>query len=500
MADGVLLKKVRKPNMGLRTGGPKAQKMSDLVLSDRWRKFPLCWAGVFAVDFAMMTLRKKIARLPSQDEFRSLINVVTEVLQDLSAIRWEDGDGGDGFYGFFCRHHLSSMPKRVCHLCGDEENIISGNKLREILQKRVGQIFQAEEEEREEELCILSGEKKCHVTFKSDIGKRSANEDDFTVMAYLPFLLSSDVLRCLHDRPFFFHNKDDDEKKKRKKSRRREGGEEGDKGGEKKKEVKDKENKDKEDKDKEKDKEKKKKKKREKSISGFGGDGKAYPHMLCGVYDGHFGRQASEWVRILLHLLILSDPEFESNPKDSFIRAYTDIDFFINLQAESAGWAPGSTALTALFYDDKILLANVGDCQAVLCRNGIAIDLVSPHSPGRLDEKIRLLQAGVAVEFIGTWRVNGMLAVSRSIGDISYKDSVCPTPEISEVELHESDEFLLIASDGLWDVMTSQDAVEFVINKQKEGKRSKEICSLLVEKAIQLKSTDNVTVVLVGFR
>ena len=58
------------------------------------------------------------------------------------------------------------------------------------------------------------------------------------------------------------------------------------------------------------------------------------------------------------HSLPLPSPFFSSP-----FRAYTDIDFFVNLQAGAAGWFAGSTALTALFYDDKIMIANVGDCQ-----------------------------------------------------------------------------------------------------------------------------------------
>jgi len=246
----------------------------------------------------------------------------------------------------------------------------------------------------------------------------------------------------------------------------------------------------------EKEEEKKEEKEREKEKENYYG----LPTFFCGVYDGHHGRQAAEWVRIFLHLLILSDPEITHNPQAAFIRAFTDLDSFINEQAETAGWSPGSTALTALFYSDRILLANVGDCQAVLCRNGVAIDLVSPHSPGRVDEKIRLIESGVTVEFFGTWRVNGMLAVSRSIGDLALKNSVCPTPEVSEIKIHELDEFLLIASDGLWDVLTSQDAVDFVRNELATGKKSSLICTSLVEKALGLKSQDNVTIVLLVFQ
>lgn len=69
---------------------------------------------------------------------------------------------------------------------------------------------------------------------------------------------------------------------------------------------------------------------------------------------------------------------------------------------------------------------------------------------------------GGRIVHIGTWRVEGVLAVTRAIGDRRLKKYVCSAPEISERKLTEDDEYLILASDGVWDVMSSQDAVDVI--------------------------------------
>lgn len=78
------------------------------------------------------------------------------------------------------------------------------------------------------------------------------------------------------------------------------------------------------------------------------------------------------------------------------------------------------------------------------------------HKPNSKEERQRIENAGGVVVWAGTWRVGGVLAVSRAFGDRPLKRYVIATPEIKEETLKDEDEFLILASDGLWDVISNQ--------------------------------------------
>lgn len=136
--------------------------------------------------------------------------------------------------------------------------------------------------------------------------------------------------------------------------------------------------------------------------------------------------------------------------------------------------------------------ANVGDARAVLCRGGKAVRLTYDHKGSDAQEAKRITDAG---GFVMNNRVNGVLAVTRSLGDASMKEFVVGSPYTTETTLDEQDEFLIVACDGLWDVTEDQDAVDFiraVADPQEASKR-------LLENAITNYSTDNLSVMVVRF-
>ena len=118
----------------------------------------------------------------------------------------------------------------------------------------------------------------------------------------------------------------------------------------------------------------------------------------------------------------------------------------------------------------------MGDSRAVLSRFGQAVPLSEDHKPNLPQERARIERAGGFVEQqhngpISTFRINGNLNLSRSIGDLDYKcnEKLAPceqiissTPDIIEYARQEGDEFLLLASDGVWDRIDNQEAVDFV--------------------------------------
>ncbi|KAL9669063.1 hypothetical protein QQ045_006604 [Rhodiola kirilowii] len=105
-----------------------------------------------------------------------------------------------------------------------------------------------------------------------------------------------------------------------------------------------------------------------------------------------------------------------------------------------------------------VLIANAGDCRAVLGKRGRAVELSRDHIPNAASERLRIDKLG-GVEYDGY--LNGQLSVSRALGDWHMKGPR-QEPEVEELLLTEEDEFLILGCDGLWDVMSSQCAVTIV--------------------------------------
>lgn len=188
--------------------------------------------------------------------------------------------------------------------------------------------------------------------------------------------------------------------------------------------------------------------------------------------------------------------------KDAFLK--TDAEF----ANDGCAAMVGSTALVALVGSRKIWLANCGDSRAVLCRNAKAVPLTDDHKPEREDEAERVEKAGGQVLYWNGHRVMGVLAMSRAIGDHGLRPYIIPEPEVSVLCRTEDDDFMLLASDGLWDVMTNQDAVDLTNRcirraKEKGATRNAAVriaASVLTKAAIDRGSKDNVTVVIVDLK
>lgn len=91
-----------------------------------------------------------------------------------------------------------------------------------------------------------------------------------------------------------------------------------------------------------------------------------------------------------------------------------------------------------------------------------ALPLSVDHKPNRQDERTRIENAGGVVVWAGTWRVGGVLAVSRAFGDRLLKRYVVATPDITEETVGPDDQLVVLASDGLWDVVSNDDAVNLI--------------------------------------
>ncbi|KAK3322197.1 phosphatase 2C-like domain-containing protein [Apodospora peruviana] len=137
--------------------------------------------------------------------------------------------------------------------------------------------------------------------------------------------------------------------------------------------------------------------------------------------------------------------------------------------------------------------ANVGDARIILCRSGKALRLSYDHKGSDENEGKRIANAG---GLILNNRVNGVLAVTRALGDTYMKDLVTGHPYTTETVIQpELDEFIIIACDGLWDVCSDQDAVDLVRNVQDPVAAAK----LLVDHALARFSTDNLSCMIIRF-
>jgi len=216
---------------------------------------------------------------------------------------------------------------------------------------------------------------------------------------------------------------------------------------------------------------------------------------MFGVYDGHGGVRAAEYVKQHLFSNLIKHPKFITDTKAAIAETYnhTDSEF---LKADSSQTRDaGSTASTAIIVGDRLLVANVGDSRAVISKGGQAIAVSRDHKPDQSDERQRIEDAGGFVMWAGTWRVGGVLAVSRAFGDKLLKQYVVADPEIKEEVVDSSLEFLILASDGLWDVVTNEEAVAMV----KPIQDPQEAADKLLQEASKRGSSDNITVVIVCF-
>ena len=139
----------------------------------------------------------------------------------------------------------------------------------------------------------------------------------------------------------------------------------------------------------------------------------------------------------------------------------------------------GCTAVVALVVNRVLYVANAGDSRAILCRGGAVVELSHDHKPASATEHGRITAAGGFVrEMNGHHRVNGNLNLSRAIGDLKYKQNgalpasaqiITAEPDVIVQPLVPEDEFMVLACDGVWDVMSNEEVCDFVRQRVSAG-------------------------------
>jgi serine/threonine protein phosphatase PrpC len=211
---------------------------------------------------------------------------------------------------------------------------------------------------------------------------------------------------------------------------------------------------------------------------------------LVGVFDGHGenGKQISEYAKTQIAKCLFNNKELHTNPGVALESAFFDAQHQIERKLSAEAHHSGTTAVAAYQHRDKLYIANAGDSRAVLGQltgassGGMkAIELSSDQRPGRPDERRRILSAGGVVQQsqypmrthggpprlmrVGperVWDRTGCcgLGVTRSLGDLAMHPFVVADPEIAERRIEAKDKLLILGSDGVWDRLQSQEAVD----------------------------------------
>eukprot|EP00826_Nyctotherus_ovalis_P060435 TRINITY_DN847_c0_g2_i1.p1 TRINITY_DN847_c0_g2~~TRINITY_DN847_c0_g2_i1.p1 ORF type:complete len:294 (+),score=106.80 TRINITY_DN847_c0_g2_i1:273-1154(+) len=267
---------------------------------------------------------------------------------------------------------------------------------------------------------------------------------------------------------------------------------------------------------------------------------------LFAIFDGHggthphqrLGQQVALYAEETLPRILKASPTLKAkNYKQALVDAFLEIDKQLatpegkkELQKISAkipastsllsqgdyediGEHTGCTACAVLVTKTEIYIANAGDSRCVLAKNGIAINMSEDHKPELELEKKRIEKAGGYVE---DNRVNGVLNLSRSLGDLEYKQNkklkaeeqmVTAFPEVRVEKISNECDFLIVACDGIWDCLSSQEAVNFILDKTegqpKISKAIEEMMDFILPKEINEKNglgCDNMSCIVAFFK
>lgn len=217
------------------------------------------------------------------------------------------------------------------------------------------------------------------------------------------------------------------------------------------------------------------------------------------VFDGHGGHQVSEFLKFHLKDYVKKHLSAGASPKKALKLAFEEAHEDIPIDAS---YMTGSAAIAMLRKGQQIWVANAGDSRGILSGARRSIALSIDHKPHREDEHQRIRQSGGRVTFHpnDVPRVNGNLALSRSIGDKYLNPYVICEPELRQFKLQKDNKYIVLATDGLWDVLSNQE-VKLIIDEvlaKKNNKRASlhDAIYKLLEAARSRHSQDNITILI----
>ncbi|EKF38650.1 protein phosphatase 2C, putative [Trypanosoma cruzi marinkellei] len=239
--------------------------------------------------------------------------------------------------------------------------------------------------------------------------------------------------------------------------------------------------------------------------------------LFC-VFDGHSGKGCAKKCRELIPKTARKYWAHVTGERTSstvdFEKVYLEVDGILEKELTDGS---GCTAVTVHVTPDVITCASVGDSRAVLCRNGAAFDLSYDHKPENALERERIESAGGSVS---ENRVNGQLAMSRAMGDFIYKNQkdrdpkeqhVIAVPDVISTPREAGDTFVVLACDGIFDVLGNNELIDCVLSKKQQGKSNLLICEDICRECLappaeggghssRAEGTDNMTIMIVDLK
>ncbi len=215
---------------------------------------------------------------------------------------------------------------------------------------------------------------------------------------------------------------------------------------------------------------------------------------LFAIYDGHNGKLVSEHLyknfdKILLSNLEKTNYQIRKSLIDSFQQINSN--FEKNPEAKNTG----STATVILIDNNNLYCANVGDSQCYYISKEKIIKLTKVHNCNDLQEVERIKKKN---GIIFQNRIFGCINLTRTIGDIEFKEyGVTCIPDISKEILSENNsKYIILGSDGVWDVIDENDIINI---EKKYGNNCKDFCKKIIKTAIEKKSQDNISCIVIKF-
>jgi protein phosphatase 1L len=217
------------------------------------------------------------------------------------------------------------------------------------------------------------------------------------------------------------------------------------------------------------------------------------------VYDGHSGSLAAVIAAEALTALFLGGEQSADHEKpparltpEALREAYLATDRLIVDRGIESGTAAAGLYLTG----EGFLVANVGDCRIVVGEGAGVTRLTTDHKPDLPEEQARIEALGGMVITLDVARVQGSLSMSRALGDPVLKPFVTPEPRVAEGTFGRQNDVAVIACDGLWDALTSEEAIGVVRNSPGMKEAAERLLALATAKG----STDNITVIVLDLR
>lgn len=218
-----------------------------------------------------------------------------------------------------------------------------------------------------------------------------------------------------------------------------------------------------------------------------------------GVFDGHAGGKCSKAICSTIPYQLSRDESFITKLPLALRRAIQRTnDQFLEI-AGKMRLNDGSTGVMVVLRGKTLVTANVGDSRAVLISGRKATALTDDHKPSLPSETRRIQSFGGNVTYnTGIARVAGVLAVSRAFGNFGLRNLIRADPDITQRDLVADDHFIVLASDGLWDVYRNAEVADICYSMEKQG--AQRTADFLTQSALSKGSMDNITCIVINLR